>query len=72
MKISYDKIADAMYIYFRKGKVAKTIKIKRGLLVDVDKKEVFWALKFLMSPDKSQKRKLAKSLPKCQFILNYS
>ena len=38
MKVTYDKIADAMYIYFRKGKVAKTIKVKRGLLVDVDKK----------------------------------
>lgn len=38
MKISYDKIADAMYIYLRKGKVAKTIKVKKGFLVDVDKK----------------------------------
>ena len=38
MKISYDKIADAMYIYFRKGKVAKTIKVKPNLLIDVDKK----------------------------------
>jgi len=38
MKITYDKIADAMYIYFRKGKVAKTIKVKPNLLIDVDKK----------------------------------
>ena len=38
MKISYDKIADAMYIYLRKGKVAKTIKVKPNLLIDVDKK----------------------------------
>jgi len=40
MKVTYDKIADAMYIYFRKGKVAKTIKVKKNLLVDVDKKGV--------------------------------
>jgi len=38
MKISYDKIADAMYIYLRKGKAAKTIKVKPNLLIDVDKK----------------------------------
>ncbi len=38
MKIQYDKKADAMYIYLRKGKVAKTIKINNRVLVDVDKK----------------------------------
>lgn len=39
MKIKYDKIADAMYIYIiGKGKVAKTIKVNSRLLVDVDKK----------------------------------
>ena len=29
MKIQYDKIADAMYIYLKKGKVSKTIKSER-------------------------------------------
>jgi uncharacterized protein YuzE len=38
MKITYDKIADAMYIYLRKGKVTKTIKVKNNLLIDLDKK----------------------------------
>ena len=38
MKISYDKTADAMYIYLRKGKVAKTVKINNRVFVDVDKK----------------------------------
>ena len=28
MKITYDKVADAMYIYLNKAKVAKTIKLK--------------------------------------------
>ena len=38
MKISYDKMADALYIYLRKGKVAKTIKATSRLLIDVDKR----------------------------------
>jgi len=38
MKIQYDKLADAMYIYLRKGKVAKTIKLNNRVFVDVDKK----------------------------------
>jgi uncharacterized protein YuzE len=38
VKISYDKTADALYIYLKKGKVAKTKKITSRLLVDVDKK----------------------------------
>lgn len=38
MKISYDKIADAMYIYMRKGRATKTIKVSSRLLIDVDKK----------------------------------
>ena len=38
MKISYDKVADALYIYLRKGKVAKTKKVTSRLLIDVDKR----------------------------------
>ncbi|OGI91885.1 hypothetical protein A3A09_00410 [Candidatus Nomurabacteria bacterium RIFCSPLOWO2_01_FULL_42_20] len=37
MKITYDKIADAMYIYLNKAKVAKTIKMADKLLVDLDR-----------------------------------
>jgi len=38
MKISYDKIADALYIYLRKGKISKTIKPSSQLLIDIDRK----------------------------------
>jgi len=38
MKISYDKIADALYIYLRSGKVAKTKKVTSRLLIDMDRK----------------------------------
>jgi len=37
MRIKYDKIADAMYIYIHKVEVAKTIKVSSRLLVDLDK-----------------------------------
>lgn len=38
MKIEYDKIADAMYIYLKKAKVHKMVKMQDRLIVDVDKK----------------------------------
>ena len=38
MKIQYDKLADAMYIYLREGKTAKTIKVNDRLFIDIDKK----------------------------------
>lgn len=38
MRISYDKVADAMYIYLKKGKVTRTIKINSRVFVDIDKK----------------------------------
>jgi len=38
MKITYDKLADAMYIYFHTGKVFKTVEMKDSVIVDLDKK----------------------------------
>ncbi len=38
MKARYDKVADAMYLYVKKGKIARTRKLEDRLLVDVDKK----------------------------------
>ena len=37
MKIQYDRIADAIYIYLKRGKIFKTIKMKDRLIVDTDK-----------------------------------
>ena len=37
MKIQYDKIADALYIYFRKGTVEKTVKMNDRVIVDTNK-----------------------------------
>ena len=36
MDISYDSKADALYIQFQKGKVKETLKIKDGILIDLD------------------------------------
>jgi uncharacterized protein YuzE len=38
MKINYDKVADAIYMSFRKGKIAKTVELEDRLIADVDKK----------------------------------
>src|SRR3989344_1259752 len=37
MKITYDQQADAMYIYFKKGKIYDTNEIGAGFIVDQDK-----------------------------------
>ncbi len=37
MKITYDKIANAVYIYLTNNKVEKTVKINDNFLLDVDK-----------------------------------
>jgi len=60
MKISYDKIADAMYIYLRKGKVAKAIKVKKGLLVDVDKKGAVLGIEILDVSRQIPKKEIGK------------
>ena len=37
MKYTYDSMADAINITFQKGKVAETMEIADGVLLDVDK-----------------------------------
>ncbi len=40
-------MADAMYIYIRKGKATKTIKVNSRLLVDVDRKKNLLGIEIL-------------------------
>ncbi len=55
MKITYDKEVDALYVYFKKGKVAKTVEVGANFIADTDKKgniiglEVLAASKYLVS-----------------------
>lgn len=57
MKIEYDKIADALYIYLNKGKVVKTVKMKNRLVVDVAKNGKIFGLEVLGA---------SKQIPKAQ------
>ena len=38
MKIEYSKEADALYVYFRQVKVAKSKEVEEGVVVDFDNK----------------------------------
>ena len=39
-KITYDKVADAMYVYLREAKVARTKVLSQYLLIDVDSRNI--------------------------------
>jgi len=60
MRIKYDKMADAMYIYLRGGKAAKTIKVNSRLLVDVDKKNNLLGIEILGVSKQIPKREIGK------------
>lgn len=36
MKIEYSKAADALYVYFKQGEVAKSKEVGEGVVVDLD------------------------------------
>lgn len=38
MKIEYSKTADALYVYFREVKVAKSKEVEEGVVIDLDQK----------------------------------
>ena len=58
MKIQYDKLADAMYIYFAKGTIKKTIKMKNRLVVDLDKNGKIVGLEILGVSTQMPKNKI--------------
>ena len=60
MKITYDKKADALYIYLRKGKVAKTKKVTSRLLVDIDKRGNVLGIEMLELSQQIPKKEIGK------------
>ena len=60
MRIKYDKRADAMYIYIRKGKIAKTVKVNSRLFVDVDKKNNLLGIEILGVSQQIPKKEIGK------------
>ncbi|HCR52314.1 TPA: DUF2283 domain-containing protein [Candidatus Kaiserbacteria bacterium] len=55
MNINYDKVADAIYMTLRKGKVARTVEMKEQLIVDLDKKGNILGIELLDAGNQLQK-----------------
>lgn len=60
MKISYDKIVDALNVTLRDGMVAKTLEISPEILLDVDKKGNPLYLEILGASEKIGKKNFNK------------
>jgi len=58
MKATYDKTADAMYLYARRGKVARTIDFTDDVIVDFDKKGTILGIEILGVREKIGKKDL--------------
>ncbi|MBI2410032.1 DUF2283 domain-containing protein [Candidatus Kaiserbacteria bacterium] len=63
MKINYDKIADAIYMTLRKGKVAKTVEMEDRLIVDVDKKGNILGIELLDAGNQLQQGIMRSGVP---------
>ena len=59
MKITYDKIADAMYITLSRGRVAKTLEISSDFIVDKDRKGGVLGLEVLNASQHLGTRKIS-------------
>ena len=62
MNTKYDKIADALYVKFKQGKVAKTLRLENHLIVDLDNKSNILGIELL-----NAKTQLAPSFLKKSF-----
>ncbi|MDO8492577.1 MAG: DUF2283 domain-containing protein [bacterium] len=62
MKITYDKTADAMYIYFNKGRVSKTVQMKDSIVVDLDKKGKLVGIEILDVSSQIPERQIKSSI----------
>ena len=47
MEIRFDQEADALFIQFQTGKVKETLKLRDGILIDVDKKGRLFGIEIL-------------------------
>ncbi len=65
MNTKYDKIADALYVKFKQGKVVKTLRLENHLIVDLDNKSNILGIELL-----NAKAQLAPSFLKKSFTNN--
>mgnify|MGYP001576495771 CR=1 FL=1 len=66
MKVTYDKLADAMYISFARGEIKKTVQVNPRVLVDVGKNGKVIAVELLFVSEKMPKSDLR---PKLRHLL---
>ena len=62
MGITYDKIADALYIYLRKAKVDRTVEVKDSVIVDLGKDGKPIGIEILGLSSQMSKKEFATSL----------
>lgn len=60
MKIQYDKLADALYIFLKKGRIQKTIKAGKEVLIDVDKQGRIVGIEILNASRQIPKKEIGK------------
>lgn len=60
MKIQYDKLADALYIFLKKGRIQKTIKANKEVLIDVDKQGRIVGIEILNASHQIPKKEIGK------------
>ncbi|MDP3996488.1 MAG: DUF2283 domain-containing protein [bacterium] len=71
MNITYDKKADAMYIYLNKGKkVARTVELSDFLVADLDKQGKIIGIEILCASKQLGKDKESKTKPSLLFNLD--
>ena len=47
LRISYDRVADALYIRLKEGKVSNSIEVNEGIIVDLNEKGEIMGLEIL-------------------------
>ena len=62
MKATYDKVADAMYLRLKNGKVSRTRKFDNLLLVDMDKKGNILGIEMLDVSSQVSKQSIASAI----------
>lgn len=58
MKIQYDKQADALYIYINKGRIKKTLKAGKNILIDLGEKDRVVGVEFYQISRSAPQEKL--------------
>ena len=64
MKITYDKVADALYVYLKGGKVSKSKEINSNMIADFDKKGNVVGIEVLFVSSWMSQKNIAKDFKK--------